>query len=105
MELSRAISFGLLCCLLIRMLDSVTISPVSVAALGLVSAARGLSLRFPRFIKIRDDKAIENASSPEFLAQMWKIQQAQGKDHAGVDEGDLIDVVEESDVEELSESD
>ncbi|TCD71252.1 hypothetical protein EIP91_011730 [Steccherinum ochraceum] len=85
----------------------ITISPVSVAALGLVSAARGLSLRFPRFIKVRDDKGIENASTPEFLAKMWKTQEAQGKDHTGVDDGDLMDVLEESDVveEELSEGD
>ena len=49
---------------------SITLSPVSVAALGLVSESRGLSLRFPRFIRVRDDKgqAIEQASSPEFLA-------------------------------------
>ena len=66
-----------------------------------------MSLRFPRFIKVRDDKGIENASTPEFLAKMWKTQEAQGKDHTGVDDGDLMDVVvEESEVEEeLSESD
>lgn len=82
-------------------LSSVTVSPVSVAALGLVSAARGLSLRFPRFIKVRDDKSIENASSPEFLASIYRLQQGQGKDRGGVDDGDLIDVdVEESEVEE-----
>ena len=82
-------------------LSSVTVSPVSVAALGLVSAARGLSLRFPRFIKVREDKSIENASSPEFLANIYRSQQGQGKDGGGVDDGDLGDVdVEESEAEE-----
>lgn len=70
----------------------VTLSPVSVAALGLVSDSRGLSLRFPRFIKVRDDKNIEQASNPEFLAQMWKDQQGLQKDQHGADDGDLQDV-------------
>ncbi|KAL7281676.1 hypothetical protein ACG7TL_004993 [Trametes sanguinea] len=82
----------------------ITISPVSVAALGLVSQTRGLSLRFPRFISIREDKGIENASTPEFLANMYRNQQAAGKDQTGADEGDLIDVdfdVDEGDAENL----
>ena len=84
---------------------SVTVSPVSVAALGLVSATRGLSLRFPRFIRVREDKAVENASTPEFLANMYRSQQGQGRDRGGVDDGDLVDVeVEESEVEDEYES-
>ncbi|KAI0344656.1 ATP-dependent DNA ligase [Trametopsis cervina] len=87
----------------------ITISPVSVAALGLVSESRGLSLRFPRFMKIRDDKSIDQASTPEFLAGMYRSQPAQGnKGRGGVDEGDLVDVdVPESELEdpESSESD
>ncbi|OCH95170.1 ATP-dependent DNA ligase [Obba rivulosa] len=70
----------------------VTISPVSVAALGLVVPKRGLSLRFPRFIRIVEDKGIENASTPEFLAKMWRDQQANGKDRTGADDGELVDV-------------
>ncbi|TBU49499.1 hypothetical protein BD309DRAFT_947430 [Dichomitus squalens] len=70
----------------------ITISPVSVAALGLVSQTRGLSLRFPRFISVRDDKAVVNASTPEFLANMYRMQQAAGKDQTGADEGELVDV-------------
>ena len=81
---------------------SVTISPVSVAALGLVSQTRGLSLRFPRFISLRTDKAISDASTPEFLAQIYRTQQAAGKDQTGADEGELVDVAmdEGSEVEE-----
>lgn len=73
---------------------------MSVAALGLVSEARGLSLRFPRFIKVREDKGVENASSPEFLANMYRSQQGHDKHRGGVDDGDLVDV----DVEESSEA-
>lgn len=74
---------------------------MSVAALGLVSDSRGLSLRFPRFIRVRDDKGqnIEQASSPEFLANMWKSQQAKGKDTKGNDDGELVDKSEESEEE------
>ena len=77
---------------------------MSKAAFGLVSQTRGLSLRFPRFIKVREDKGIENASTPRFLANMWESQQGQGKDPGGVDEGDLVDVIEDTDIgEDLSE--
>jgi DNA ligase 1 len=83
---------------------NVTLSPVSVAALGLVSELRGLSLRFPRFIKVRDDKNIEQASNPEFLAQMWRDQQGKQADQTGVDDGDLLDVDLEEQFEEESDN-
>jgi len=85
---------------------SITESPVSVAARGLVSTLRGLSLRFPRFIRVRNDKGIEQASTPAFLTDMWKSQQGK-KNEAGNDDGDLIDVEEynESEVEEDDEFD
>lgn len=54
----------------------VTLSPTYTAALGLVSEDRGLSLRFPRFLKIRDDKGIEEASSTDFLAELYRKQEA-----------------------------
>ncbi|KAH8107914.1 ATP-dependent DNA ligase [Cristinia sonorae] len=83
----------------------ITISPVSVTAFGLVSATRGLSLRFPRFIRQREDKGIQDASTPEFLAKLWENQEAQGKDQTGADDGDLMDMAEDSEVEEVSGSD
>lgn len=71
----------------------ITLSPVSVAALGLSSSSRGLSLRFPRFIKTREDKSPEQASTTNFLAQIWQDQQGQSKATAGeADDGDLVDV-------------
>ncbi|KAG6866729.1 hypothetical protein C0991_011388 [Blastosporella zonata] len=70
----------------------ITLSPVSVAAKGLVSASRGLSLRFPRFVRTREDKSIEDGSTPEILAKMWRKQEQRGLGKTGNDEGDLMDV-------------
>jgi DNA ligase-1 len=53
----------------------ITISPTYTAAIGLVSDEKGLSLRFPRFLKKRDDKSIEEASTNEFLAGLWRKQE------------------------------
>ncbi|KAH9986545.1 ATP-dependent DNA ligase [Russula compacta] len=69
----------------------VTLSPVSVAAQGLVSEDKGLSLRFPRFIRVREDKSVEQASSTDFLAGMCREQQERGKGLGGADDGHLID--------------
>ncbi|KAH6677425.1 ATP-dependent DNA ligase [Halenospora varia] len=53
----------------------ITLSPVYTAAIGLVSEERGLSMRFPRFLKKRDDKSIDEASTSEFLAGLYKKQE------------------------------
>ncbi|KAF8316367.1 ATP-dependent DNA ligase [Clavulina sp. PMI_390] len=80
----------------------ITISPVSVAALGEVSADRGLSARFPRFLKVREDKRIEDATPATMLAQLWRKQDTRGRtDGAGEDDGDLVDVdIPESEAED-----
>ncbi|THH07503.1 hypothetical protein EW145_g3341 [Phellinidium pouzarii] len=79
----------------------ITISPISVAALGLVSQERGLSLRFPRFIRMREDKGISEASTAEYVATMWRNQESRGSESKGIDDGDLIDASPEvSEVEE-----
>ncbi|XDG05207.1 hypothetical protein ABKA04_004822 [Annulohypoxylon sp. FPYF3050] len=54
----------------------ITLSPTYTASIGLVSQERGLSLRFPRFLKKREDKGIEEASSSEFLAGLYRKQEA-----------------------------
>ncbi|KAH9992652.1 ATP-dependent DNA ligase [Russula vinacea] len=69
----------------------VTLSPVSPAAQGLVSEEKGLSLRFPRFVRVREDKSVDQASSTEFLVGMYRGQQERGQDLGGADEGHLID--------------
>jgi len=83
----------------------VTLSPVSLAALGEVSSARGLSLRFPRFVRVREDKRPEHATTSQFLAQMYRGQQNTGKDTTGVDDGDLIDMEVEGEAQTEDESD
>lgn len=54
----------------------ITLSPTYTAAIGLISEERGLSMRFPRFLKVRDDKSIEEASTSDFLAGLYKKQEA-----------------------------
>ncbi|KAK3061573.1 hypothetical protein LTS18_005897, partial [Coniosporium uncinatum] len=54
----------------------VTLSPTYTAALGLVSQDRGLSLRFPRFLRVREDKGVEEASTSDFLAELYRKQEA-----------------------------
>lgn len=53
----------------------ITISPTYTAAIGLVSDEKGLSLRFPRFLNKREDKGIDEASTSEFLAALWRKQE------------------------------
>ena len=73
----------------------ITLSPTYTAAIGLVSEERGLSMRFPRFLKVREDKGIEEASTNDFLAGLYRkqearqpVEQANGKAEAGDVEGE-----------------
>jgi len=70
----------------------VTLSPTYTAAIGLVSESRGLSLRFPRFLKVREDKSIDEASTSDFLAELYRKQEARGakeKKEADIDEEEM----------------
>lgn len=64
----------------------ITLSPVYTAAIGLVSEERGLSMRFPRFLKVREDKSIEEASTSDFLASLFRKQEAKMQGTGGGDE-------------------
>ena len=61
----------------------ITLSPTYTAAIGLVSEERGLSMRFPRFLKVREDKSIEEASTVDFLAGLYRKQEARVKETGG----------------------
>jgi DNA ligase-1 len=50
-------------------------SPVYPAAQDLMSSGKGISLRFPRFIRERQDKSAEQATTTELLADFYYGQQ------------------------------
>ncbi|KAI0052879.1 ATP-dependent DNA ligase [Auriscalpium vulgare] len=67
-----------------------SLSPVYTAAMGIVEE-RGISLRFPRFLRVRDDKSADDATGPEQVAEMYERQalaQGSGKKKKGGDGDD-----------------
>eukprot|EP00941_MAST-03F_sp_MAST-3F-sp1_P000239 g239.t1 len=49
------------------------ISPVHKAASGiLLKDGKGLGLRFPRFLRVKEDRDVTTATSPEDIIRLWK---------------------------------
>jgi len=78
----------------------ITLSPVYTAAIGLASDERGLSLRFPRFLRKRDDKGVDEASTADFLAALFRKQEAKG-----VEGGNGADAAQKGGGEESGDGD
>lgn len=51
-----------------------TVSPVHHAAIGLVHPSRGISVRFPRFIRCLSDRKPEECSTSADIADMFRTQ-------------------------------
>jgi len=83
-----------------------TLSPVHSAAIGIVDEGRGASLRFPRFIGFREDKTIEDATSADEVADMYRSQVILNRDD-GADMGPDMDAgfKEVNEVEEVEDTD
>ncbi|CDZ97611.1 dna ligase i [Phaffia rhodozyma] len=64
-----------------------SLSPIYTAAQGLADE-RGISLRFPRFLRIREDKDADQATSGEQIAEMYQAQAVvtKGKKTGGDDD-------------------
>lgn len=63
-----------------------SISPVHTSAMGVKADGKGIGLRFPRFLRIREDKSPEEATGSDQIVEMFEAQASVSKDGGGDDE-------------------
>jgi len=63
-----------------------SISPVHTCAIGVKADGKGIGLRFPRFLRIRDDKQPEDSTSSEQIVDMYEAQASIGGKDGGDDD-------------------
>ncbi|KAJ9101148.1 hypothetical protein QFC21_003366 [Naganishia friedmannii] len=78
----------------------ISLSPVYTAAASHLGSERGLSIRFPRFIRRREDKSWEEATTAEQFAEMYRKQAATGTSTQGTAVAEAEAVSEEEELEE-----
>ena len=59
----------------------ITISPMHKGGVGRVDENKGLSLRFPRYLRTRSDKTIYDATTSDTLATMYSNQKNLQQQH------------------------
>lgn len=90
-----------------QLTSSITLSPVYPAAASMLGSERGLSIRFPRFMKLRTDKSWEQATTSEQFADMYRKQivEAPARNGPMTGPGEIKRVSEERDEDEEDEGD
>merc|ERR1712060_841384 len=60
-----------------------SISPVHTSAFGVKADGKGIGLRFPRFLRVREDKGPEVSTGADQIVEMFEAQASVGKDGGG----------------------
>jgi DNA ligase 1 len=66
-----------------------SLSPIYQAAVGEVDKDKGIALRFPRYLRTREDKKVEEATNQEQIMEFYKNQAAVNIDFGANDDFDF----------------
>jgi len=57
--------------------------------MGIKADGKGIGLRFPRFLRIREDKSPEESTGPDQIVEMFEAQASVSKDGGGGGDDDF----------------